>query len=235
MKRAIHFGDENGQVVVLTAVVLSALMGFLALAVDVGMLLYEQRELQTAADAAALAGAIEYATCNGTAHCAAMTAAARQAGIENGITVPSADVVTQCPASPPSANLVMTVNNGPCALGATDPNHGNANFVEVVMTEKANTFFAAVGGTNLVTLTARSESGETGTGITASSPGNACFYMHGLVMNGSSDLNMTCGIQDSGSFGADSDAAATTSSFTFSGGVAFNNCGTFEPKHVDGR
>ena len=52
--------DENGQTLVLTALCGSALLGFMALALDVGVLFHTKRNLQTAADAAALAGAQNY-------------------------------------------------------------------------------------------------------------------------------------------------------------------------------
>jgi Putative Flp pilus-assembly TadE/G-like len=48
---------ESGQVVVLVAVMLVALLGFAAVAIDVGYAYYAQRSLQASADAAALAGA----------------------------------------------------------------------------------------------------------------------------------------------------------------------------------
>jgi Flp pilus assembly protein TadG len=53
-----HPSDEGGAVVVLTALMLVALFGMLALVVDVGGMLYRRIELQKAADAAALAAAI---------------------------------------------------------------------------------------------------------------------------------------------------------------------------------
>jgi Putative Flp pilus-assembly TadE/G-like len=51
--------DESGQVLVFIAVILTALIGMAALVVDVGSWYQADRRLQTAADAAALAGAQE--------------------------------------------------------------------------------------------------------------------------------------------------------------------------------
>lgn len=51
--------NEEGQVLVLFALVLVVLMGFAALTVDVGSMTLTKTKLQTAADAAALAGASE--------------------------------------------------------------------------------------------------------------------------------------------------------------------------------
>jgi hypothetical protein len=52
-------GRESGQVLVMFALLGVVLIGFMALALDVGIILHERRQLQNAADAAALAGAVE--------------------------------------------------------------------------------------------------------------------------------------------------------------------------------
>ena len=52
-------GDQAGQTLILFVFALAALLGFTALATDVGLILHERRQLQNAADAAALAGAQE--------------------------------------------------------------------------------------------------------------------------------------------------------------------------------
>src|SRR3990172_7077907 len=74
-------GRERGQTLIVAALVMAAVMGFTALAIDVGLLLEERRDNQNDADAAALAGvqylpqspstaigvATEWATKNGVA------------------------------------------------------------------------------------------------------------------------------------------------------------------------
>ena len=50
---------ESGQFLVMFCLLGAVLIGMMALALDVGMILHERRQLQNAADAAALAGAIE--------------------------------------------------------------------------------------------------------------------------------------------------------------------------------
>ena len=50
---------ERGQALILFVFAAAVLFGFVAMAVDVGMILHERRVLQNAADAAALAGALE--------------------------------------------------------------------------------------------------------------------------------------------------------------------------------
>jgi uncharacterized membrane protein len=57
--RSHRAADERGQVIVLLVVALLGVMGMLALVVDLGYLYWNQLELQSSADAAALAGAME--------------------------------------------------------------------------------------------------------------------------------------------------------------------------------
>jgi Flp pilus assembly protein TadG len=54
------FLNQDGQTLVLTALCMTCFMGFMALAIDVGLLFNARRKLQTAADAAATAAAVRY-------------------------------------------------------------------------------------------------------------------------------------------------------------------------------
>lgn len=54
------FREDGGQTLVLTALCMTCFMGFMALAIDVGLLFNARRKLQTAADAAATAAALRY-------------------------------------------------------------------------------------------------------------------------------------------------------------------------------
>jgi uncharacterized membrane protein len=56
------FKEESGQSMVLAALSIVVLLGFAALVIDVGQLYMTRQELQTAADAAALAGAQDLLT-----------------------------------------------------------------------------------------------------------------------------------------------------------------------------
>ncbi len=75
--------DENGQTLVLTALCGSVLLGFMGLALDVGVLYHQRRSLQSAADAAALAGALDYLYTQSTDHA---KATACNAATANGFT-----------------------------------------------------------------------------------------------------------------------------------------------------
>src|SRR5512145_269707 len=56
MLRTLHRGRESGQTLIVAALVMAVLMGFTALAIDVGLFLEERRDNQNDADAMALAG-----------------------------------------------------------------------------------------------------------------------------------------------------------------------------------
>lgn len=56
MLRNLEHGRERGQTLIVAALVMAVVMGFTALAIDVGLLLEERRDNQNDADAAALAG-----------------------------------------------------------------------------------------------------------------------------------------------------------------------------------
>src|SRR3954453_18724764 len=86
--------DERGSILVTTSLCMVIFIAILGLAVDFGHFLFVKRNLQGAADAAALAAALEARTCNGTAVCTAMQSAAQGALQENGL---SADTIrTNC-------------------------------------------------------------------------------------------------------------------------------------------
>ena len=51
--------DDKGQVLVMTVFCMAVLLGMLGLAVDVGVLFHARRQMQSVADAAAMAGATE--------------------------------------------------------------------------------------------------------------------------------------------------------------------------------
>ncbi len=74
---------ESGQTLVVVALSMTVLMLMAGLAVDVGMAYNERRNMQNAADAAALAGAQQLCDMQGTS---AALAAAREAGMLNGAT-----------------------------------------------------------------------------------------------------------------------------------------------------
>ena len=125
----IRHNKEAGQVLPLVAISLAALMGFAGISVDVGYAEYQQREQQSAADAAALGGAqVLVSQCgNATAADAAAIADAAKNGFTNGtngVTV--------------TAQLGSQLTSGPFA--------GNTCAVQVQVTAPHPTWFGALFG-----------------------------------------------------------------------------------------
>lgn len=214
--------DENGQALVLTVLCLTVLLGMMAMGIDVGFMRYQQTQLQTAADAAAIAAGLEIGNC-GKAVCGNMKTAASQALIEDGITgsaiTPAAN---QCTV-PTSTGLAMIINVGPCILGSSDPNYGSTNMAEVVLTKSVNSFFGSVIGIPTFHLVARAEAGEANYVKTG---GGNCIYTKGLEFNssnGSFVLN-NCGIYDGGDLQTNNGDGVTASSFLYYGTWSPNNC-----------
>ena len=164
MKNLRICSEESGSILAVTALSLVAILSILGFAVDVGHFRYVKRNLQNAADAAALAAALEARTCGTTAVCSAMQAAAQDALTENGLT--ASTTLTNCSGTA-GAGVTLTVNNPPCSI-SSDPNKGRTNYAEAIVTQKVPTYFAALVGMRTVTISARAEAGR---GV-----GGPCIY-----------------------------------------------------------
>jgi Flp pilus assembly protein TadG len=217
--------DDRGQTLVLVALSLAFLMGAMALVIDVGFVRFEQRQLQTAADSAAIAAGLELGDCTNTV-CPKMTTAATTALKEDGITTSTITPSTnQCTVSS-SGSLAMTINVAPCVLGSTanDPNYGNTSMVEVVLTEPQKTFFGAIIGVSTMNLVARAEAGDS----FISDPGNgSCLWAGSILFNSNnSNFNLTsCGVYDNGNLTTNSGDTVTATSFLFNGTWSPDDCG----------
>ncbi len=110
--------DESGQILVFTLLSMTMLFGFMALAIDVGILFRAKRNVQIAADAAAIAGALE-SRYNGTTNVASVADAA---ALANGV-----------------ASTYVTVNQTPA-----DGYHTGSSFVEVDISQPTPTFFMGI-------------------------------------------------------------------------------------------
>jgi Flp pilus assembly protein TadG len=216
--------DQSGQATVLNAICLFTIMGLMALAVDVGYFQYRQRQLQTAADSAAIAAGLEIGNCGNTV-CQNMKTAAAAALIEDGLTGSTITPSSSCTVST-TTGLGMIINNPPCVLGSilNDPNYDNTHMAEVVLTEPQPTFFGTVFGIKNVNLMARAEAGDSYIN-TANSGGN-CIYTDSLAFNSSDgNFNLTsCGIYDNGNLQTDNGDSVTASSFLYYGTWSPNNC-----------
>jgi type II secretory pathway pseudopilin PulG len=147
---------------------IALIIGLCGLAVDVGLLYTARRSMQTAADAASIAGA--------TALRDGQTAkdAARAASALNGFT-------------DDSNNVSVTVNNPP----TSGTYSGNATYVEVVVTQPQPTYFLRVLGYNTVSVSSRAVSG------TVSGPACMYSLnqtaSNAFVVSGGSPLSANCG------------------------------------------
>ncbi len=172
--------DERGQVLVLTALSMTMLMAMLALAIDVGLLFRGRRMAQTAADAAAMAGALEW-NYNGVTNVGSV---ARTAAGNNGITNTATNV---------------HVNMSP---NITSPYHNTSGYVEVVVSQPNPTFFMAVFNYAPLNVTAR--------GIAGITPGPSCIIQldrnkdaSSLWIKGNTTITTpNCGIQVNSSDGS---------------------------------
>ncbi|MEE8168957.1 MAG: TadE/TadG family type IV pilus assembly protein [Phycisphaerae bacterium] len=115
--------DTSGAIAIMVVLLVPVLFGFLGIAVDVGLWYAQKRALQTAADAAAISGAVELA--NNNTDAGAETAAVNDA-TRNGFD--------------PADGSLITVNIPP----ATGPNAGNAGSVEVIITRPMQLLFSQV-------------------------------------------------------------------------------------------
>ncbi len=170
--------DESGQALIITALSMTCLFGFAALATDVGLMLREKRMAQTAADGAAVAGASELFVGDPQVSSVAKAAAGLN-GFSDG------------------ANGATVVVNGPAAGGpANGPHAGNPAYVEVIVSKVQPTIFMSLFGVLNMTPTARAVAtyGQT----------NGCIVTlgtdpttPGISVIGNANITVkTCGIAD---------------------------------------
>ncbi len=156
--------SESGNVLVVTALCMTVLMGFAGMAVDVGMAYHTRQRVQTAADAGAIAAALS--NFNGGSG----TAAAYTAVQQNGYPGTSTDVTVTYPVS----------------------FNGINGFTQVTVVEPRLTSFMRVFGFNLLSVSATAVAGPAlvGSGcmdLTGTTGTDFNF-------SGSNYLNLNCGI-----------------------------------------
>src|ERR1700746_2143779 len=125
----MRFQKQLGQVIVGAAVAMVVLAGFAGLAIDMGTLRYQKRLQQTAADSAAIAGAVNLEFGSG------VTVGAQNASAQNGYTDNAGGAVSSCTAAGAAVGTIcVQVNNPPSTT--TDLAHGgDANYVEVLVSQ----------------------------------------------------------------------------------------------------
>ena len=169
----IWLRDESGGVLIVAALAMTGLMGFLALATDAGVLFRSRRNVQIAADAAAIAGAVNYLHHGSSSNA---IAAAKAASSSNG-------------ATDGSGGATVTVNIPPTG----GPNAGNPAFVEAIVSKQKSTIFMGIFGFKTMNVNARAVAGTP-------TYGQACIWLMAnsgtaLSVQGSFDIEATdCGV-----------------------------------------
>jgi len=187
---------ERGQVLPFVAICLTVLMGFAGFAIDFGYLQYQQRQQQTAADAAAIAGAQALITNNTCPDNSAALSAAETDASANGFTngVNGVSITAQTPASGP-------FSSDNCAVQAT-------------ITSPHLTWFSKVFGfKGTMTTTAIAV-------VESQSQGGGCLYVLGGGMTASAiDIDTpNCGVVINGSV-TSSGSSFDTDYFGYSGSL----------------
>jgi hypothetical protein len=175
--------DESGQTLVLASLGITVILGFLALSVDMGLMFCVQRSAQTAADSAAITGALEIRYDD-------VTTEAKADSARNGYT-------------DGTGGVTVTVNNPP----ANGPHSGDAAYVEVIVAKTQHTIFMNLfnKGSMVVKARAVATMGTTQNCVYALNPsgtdisisGGADVEMPSCAIygdsSGSSDLNISGG------------------------------------------
>jgi Flp pilus assembly protein TadG len=198
---------RRGQILVIVAMLMAVLVGFVALATDVGLLWSERRQMQTATDAAAIAAATALRSA------ASISSAARNVASINGFTNGT-------------NSATVTVNNPPASGNFA----GNSNYVEVIIAQPETTYFLRVLGYNSLTVSARAVSGISNSAgcIYALDPSaqNALSASNGV------NITSTCGIyvdsNNSQALDVIGGAIIKTTGVGVVGSAAVNNGGSIE-------
>jgi hypothetical protein len=210
----MKMNKQSGQAIITAAIALVVLCGFTGLAIDMGALRYHRRVQQTAADAAAIAGAqnLQFSISNGVAPGTGVTTGAQYAASQNGFTNGGGSDLTNCEdsASPAIGTTCVQVLNGPADVtfnGATingGPHSGSSQYVEVLVAKVQPTYFMNVFGVGSKTVVARAVATNISGGANQS-----CMYTLGLPTSAIIGLDPTgngkiiapnCGISDNGNF-----------------------------------
>jgi hypothetical protein len=127
--------SDSGQTLVIIALCMTVLLGFVALAVDVGSLFHARRNMQVAADAAAVAGALDYKY---NSSVTSARAAGQAAAAANGV-----------------SSSYITINIPPGS-----GSHATSGYVEAIAVDPAPTFFMNMFHIHSMNVSARAVAGS---------------------------------------------------------------------------
>ncbi len=188
---------EAGQALVLVAVAMVVLIGIAGLGVDMGVVRYEKRIQQSAADAAAIAGANNLASSSG-----GVIVGGRNASAANGFTDNAGGALSSCTASGATVGTVCVQVSDPVSGPITGPHKNDRNYVEAYVSEVHDTYFMKIFGVTKQVVTARAVA----TNLSGTNSG--CLYTlgpkSGITGHGGGKkggiIAPTCGIVDNGPF-----------------------------------
>ncbi len=149
---------EKGQSLVIVVLCIVVLLGFVALATDVGVLFYTKRQLQSIADSAAL-GAASVLNCAALSGNGTVASGCPSVIMSGQISAQGGSTTGVSNANPATlGNVTLWVNNPPLY----GPKAGNSSYVEVAACENSPIFF--------INLFAPTRKNCTGTTITGAMP-----------------------------------------------------------------
>jgi hypothetical protein len=182
--------DTRGITLPLVALALTALIGFTGLGVETGLWYTIKRHDQSAADFAALSGAMELAA--GQPYLvtgpppAGICGLSQRVAAQNGFTFVSFTCPGASPACTNPASGKMCVNNPP-VLGALA---GDPTAVEVILSQQQNALFASLSLPN-VTINARAVAKVQNNGISCSTALNPTIAP-GISFQGTTTVSLNC-------------------------------------------
>src|SRR5215467_2899521 len=198
----MKMNQQSGQALITAAIALVVLCGFTGLAIDMGALRYQRRLQQTAADAAAIAGAQNLDFGSG------WVAGAQYASGQNGFTDGGTGAITDCDGTAAVGTTCVQVVYPPADVtfnGTTisgGPHAGSNQYVEVLVAKVQPTYFMNVFGVGSKPVVTRAVAtnivGGTNVGCmwTLGPPTSAII---GLDATGNAHIVApNCGINDNG-------------------------------------
>jgi Flp pilus assembly protein TadG len=213
--------DESGAIAIMFALMLPVVLGAIGMGVEIGNWFASKRELQSAADAAALAGALES---NAGSTSTTITSEATTEAQRNGFTT--------------SGGGTIAVNNPP-----TSGSYGaDGSAVEVILTRPIQTTFVRylIGASSLTTTARAVAKMQTGDGegcvVALNSSAAWALRFSGSVTIGMSNCDMvanstdTAAIRATGSVNVTADCIRTAGNYSTTGTASLNatGCGSVQ-------
>ena len=188
--------NESGQALVLVALSMVVLMGFMALAIDVGLLFRSKRNMQIAADSAATAAAVNYLYYG---NIASAQSAAVAAAAANGVTI--------------NANNVHT----PPLSGPYTGTTAGAYFEVIPQQTVGTNFMGVITNSNTMNVAARAVAGtptaSTACIYIASPTGTDVFHLQGNTTINAPGCGIYVNSSDAGALKVTGNSSSVTASY----------------------